>query len=275
MTDLIYNCTKCGETKLDADFPYAKERRHSWCRDCHKTAKAEYRKKYRETNPRKNRIAEDYMTADGKAICSNCNEAKPLDQYTNCKGGGWCKSCRAELERNRRRDRGMKVRELSVIESDKKLCMECKVMKLLGEFSPSVRGLGGVSTYCKPCTIAKYSDKEKAKKATAKYRKVNRERHLANHRLRMFKYRSKKTATADGTVTDDFLKRLYATKVCHYCGKSTPKKKRTADHMTPLDLGGEHSAKNLVMACFSCNSSKRNVPYDEYVAKIQAKESKE
>lgn len=42
---------------------------------------------------------------------------------------------------------------------------------------------------------------------------------------------------------------------CAYCGK---KRRLTMDHVTPLTLGGLHVAKNIVPACQSCNSRKRN-----------------
>lgn len=270
MTEQTHKCTKCGEVKVENDFPHAKGKRHSWCRACHKIAKAEYRKKYREENPRKVRIAEDYLVENGtKSVCVKCSVAYPLCHYQGGRGGGWCRACRAELERERRRKQGIKPKSFSVIEGGEKLCMSCKTMKPLVEFSPSERGLGGLAAYCKPCQNSRYNDREKGRKATARYREKHRERHLARHRVRMYEYRTRKLVSSDGTVTDEFLKELYGTKICHYCKKETPRKLRTADHMTPLNLDGTHSASNLVMACWTCNSSKRDIPYDEFVAKLK------
>ena len=70
---------------------------------------------------------------------------------------------------------------------------------------------------------------------------------------------------SDGTVTDEFLKELYETETCHYCGEYVSENLRTADHMTPLSKGGAHSASNLTMACFSCNSSKSDMEYEEFI----------
>jgi len=41
---------------------------------------------------------------------------------------------------------------------------------------------------------------------------------------------------------------------CAYCLKVTPR--LTQDHLTPLTLGGHHSAENIVPACFTCNRRK-------------------
>lgn len=263
-----YCCSKCGTEKGEGEFPHAKGKRHSWCRDCHKAANKEWRKKYREANPRKTRIAEDYLTGDGRMICSHCHVAKDLDQYRNGKPG-WCRECRAELERKRRLEKGIQPKAYSRIEGDKKLCMHCKEMKPLSDFNPAKRGLGGVAAYCKPCAKDRYYDKEVARETTAKYREVNRERHLALHRVRMHERRTKKKVTSDGTVTDAFLKTLYAQSKCHYCGNETEKDQRTADHRIPLGKGGPHSASNLVMACWTCNSSKRDLSEEEFLERMK------
>lgn len=58
---------------------------------------------------------------------------------------------------------------------------------------------------------------------------------------------------------------------CFYCErKFGPKgdKKRgfTNEHLLPRDLGGDHSLINLVGACGSCNSSRKNRHVLEWVA---------
>ena len=51
---------------------------------------------------------------------------------------------------------------------------------------------------------------------------------------------------------------------CHYCGNSNPGE-LTLDHKTPRSRGGDDSDENLITACKSCNSRKRNKTYDEYL----------
>jgi 5-methylcytosine-specific restriction endonuclease McrA len=101
-------------------------------------------------------------------------------------------------------------------------------------------------------------DNEKARAATKKYRKENAEVYKANHRLHQYKRRTKMEASSDGTLTQAFLETLYRTLFCSYCFKYTVESDRTLDHVVPLSKGGLHSASNAVMACRSCNCSKRD-----------------
>lgn len=48
---------------------------------------------------------------------------------------------------------------------------------------------------------------------------------------------------------------------CCYCGK---KKKLEQDHFIPLNSGGEYTSNNIVPACKSCNSSKRDRNFFEW-----------
>lgn len=63
-------------------------------------------------------------------------------------------------------------------------------------------------------------------------------------------------ATADGTVTDTFLKEVYATEICYWCACYIEPSKRTLEHIVELNDGGEHSASNITMACQPCNSAR-------------------
>jgi 5-methylcytosine-specific restriction endonuclease McrA len=203
--------------------------------------------------------------------CPHCHLTQPCENFQLAKSGnrsGWCRNCRSEKERQRRLAVGMKPRNASRIDGESKLCTGCHVFRPFSMFSPCERGLGGLSTLCSPCHAEKYRDTEKARAATAKYRKNNRERHLAMHRVNMFRRRSKKEALSDGTVTDSFLKDLYSKTHCSYCYMPVEYERRTADHIVPLNAGGLHSCKNLTMACFSCNSSKRDISADEFRGKL-------
>lgn len=50
---------------------------------------------------------------------------------------------------------------------------------------------------------------------------------------------------------------------CAYCGVLDGSLQQ--DHVIPLTLGGGYVATNIVPACKSCNSSKNNMPVDEWV----------
>lgn len=202
-------------------------------------------------------------------VCPKCSVRKDKSNFQLYKGNpnGWCRTCRTQKEKDRRILKGVKERRMSVLSDGLKMCMECTTMKPVTDFSPAKRGLGGISAYCKPCMAIKYRDKDKAREATAKYRKLNRERHLSAHRIRMFEYISKKKVTSDGSVTDAVLKALYATEVCFYCGLHTDRQFRTIDHKIPLSRDGAHTITNLVMACFSCNASKRDLTDSEFISR--------
>lgn len=52
-----------------------------------------------------------------------------------------------------------------------------------------------------------------------------------------------------------------ANRKCHYCGK---KSKLTIDHVIPIAGGGSHTLDNIVFACHTCNSEKRDLPANEF-----------
>ncbi len=51
---------------------------------------------------------------------------------------------------------------------------------------------------------------------------------------------------------------------CFYCGVKLDKQNRSIDHFVPLAKGGRHSIENLVAACQSCNSSKKDKYYYQW-----------
>lgn len=262
----MFLCTKCKEQK--EDFPYAKGVRHSWCRDCHREAKKAYRLRLREETPRKKRTAEDIITADGKYICCKCSVAQEPTNFQKGKVGGWCLSCRAEAERAKRAQNGAKPKLRPKVTEDAKECLKCRIILPLFSFSPSERGRLGLSSYCKECVNLKVKDREKQRQATATYRLVNREVYLAQHRLNMFKRRTGKEATSDGSVSEEFLRALYSKETCRYCKTYVEPKDRTADHIESLAVGGKHSASNLDMACRSCNSAKRTLSEQDFMERL-------
>lgn len=66
--------------------------------------------------------------------------------------------------------------------------------------------------------------------------------------------RIRKQLNGEYFISDKEIKRLYAAP-CVYCGSL---QRITVDHVIPISRGGVHSIGNLVSACLSCNSSKRD-----------------
>lgn len=106
--------------------------------------------------------------------------------------------------------------------------------------------------------------KAQYRESSLRWRRENRERYLAQHRLHQFNRKSLAKASSDGTVTTELLQELYSTETCAYCSGSIEIEQRTIDHAIPLSRGGPHSADNLVMACKSCNCSKSSKTPEEF-----------
>jgi 5-methylcytosine-specific restriction endonuclease McrA len=54
-------------------------------------------------------------------------------------------------------------------------------------------------------------------------------------------------------------KRCLAKGICHYCGKQTPPKELTMDHIVPISRGGRSTKGNVVTCCKECNNKKKHL----------------
>ncbi|MBW1694131.1 MAG: HNH endonuclease [Deltaproteobacteria bacterium] len=54
-------------------------------------------------------------------------------------------------------------------------------------------------------------------------------------------------------------KRRCAKGLCHYCGRSTPSKELTMDHIVPIARGGRSIKNNVATACKECNNAKKQL----------------
>lgn len=52
--------------------------------------------------------------------------------------------------------------------------------------------------------------------------------------------------------------------LCGYCGSDVDTSSCTVDHINPKAQGGANQVSNLVIACKSCNSSKRSLSIEDY-----------
>lgn len=76
-----------------------------------------------------------------------------------------------------------------------------------------------------------------------------------------------------GGITLEEVKQILGTKVCFYCRKE--EEKLSFDHVKALSKGGLNNKENLVMACISCNSSKRDREVVEWCKEKGFKEALE
>jgi hypothetical protein len=199
--------------------------------------------------------------------CNDCKKCEPEAIFTKSKKY-ICKSCVKIRNRKYADSKGIKEKFIPIVTEESKQCCRCKEIKILSEYSNSSRGKHGKSSYCKPCASLyqlNYLSKEERKKKTQKYRDINREWWRSLHRINQFNRRKNIKLVSDNTVTKDFVETIYNTTICYYCKEETPKKFRTLEHKLPLIKEGKHSSSNIVMACLSCNCSKRSMTEEEFI----------
>jgi 5-methylcytosine-specific restriction endonuclease McrA len=72
-------------------------------------------------------------------------------------------------------------------------------------------------------------------------------------------------------------KRRQAKGVCHYCGRKTPPKDLTMDHIVPIARGGRSTKGNVAPACKECNNRKKQLlpmEWEEYISGFNLSEGK-
>ena len=66
-------------------------------------------------------------------------------------------------------------------------------------------------------------------------------------------------------------KRRLAKGVCHYCGRPTPPKELTMDHIVPVSRGGKSTRGNVAPSCKECNTAKKQLlpmEWEQYLEQI-------
>jgi 5-methylcytosine-specific restriction endonuclease McrA len=112
--------------------------------------------------------------------------------------------------------------------------------------------------------IKKWRDEnpEKVKNAVKRWSLANPERVRINNQA--YLARKKGAAIKDFTNHDwKTLLRIFNYH-CAYCGRSQEEVKLTTDHIVPISRGGDHTVTNIVPACGSCNSKKKNKTLEEW-----------
>lgn len=110
-----------------------------------------------------------------------------------------------------------------------------------------------------------WASKNRHKKAATfkKWATKNPDKMLHKNRVRRALQRGAVTPES-ALVTREWFDSLCASQGhrCYYCWSTD--KKLSADHITPLVQGGKHVQSNLIPACKSCNSSKKNRRISEW-----------
>lgn len=115
---------------------------------------------------------------------------------------------------------------------------------------------------------------ERVIKSRRKYRLNNLEKVRENARLYQHKRNAMKKKLPSTLTNEQWedIKNIFDNK-CAYCGKE--EEKLTQDHFIPLIKGGGYTHSNIIPACLSCNSSKRDYnffswfPKQDFYSKIR------
>lgn len=177
---------------------------------------------------------------DGTRTCNRCEARKPLDQYDRVANAtlgrrSTCKACRSE---------GM--RAWYAVKAEERAA------------AARVRRAANPEVY-------RQRDRDRA----------NQPRRIEAHRFQTSKRRLRLSDTeADPGVTRANLRRQYGDS-CFYCetpmsfarvrkGDPFPPDLATIEHVHPVSRGGTHTWDNVVLACWSCNTSKRHSSLTEW-----------
>lgn len=263
--DIMYTCGKCGLCKPDGAFygygPNGKPKPP--CKEC--------RRAYRPPHE-----------AVTEKRCSKCGEIRGIEHFRpahQTKSGrqSACQSCERAW------------RPAQIVVPDQKRCPTCSETKLASGFYKDSRRSDGLYARCKDCHNRRAVPGQKAyhaanrarvrewnRKAVDKFLSVPGRKAAQIERLQAWNAANpiskavreqKRRARKAGTVNDFTREQWEALKVayghrCVYCGQHT--KRLTMDHVIPLSKGGEHTARNIVPACKSCNSKKGTKPAPDH-----------
>lgn len=95
-------------------------------------------------------------------------------------------------------------------------------------------------------------------------RKKNKNKEWRNNnpeKVQEYSERRKRSQRANRIIQNEEWCEVLIKDPCFYCGKLS----ETIDHLIPLSLGGTDSVINLTGACKSCNSSKKDKTFIEFL----------
>ena len=181
---------------------------------------------------------------NGKILRSYCKEC-----HNECRRQYYLDNTDTELERARQYKLNNKIVILDP--NILKHCNMCNTDKPQTDFSLKRRSKSGINPWCKVCDNAKSS---KWGKDNPEKRKAKKDRRDAN--------KAKVEYSKDWNVIDTHIKQHESCCVC--CSNDN----MTTDHITPVARGGGYVATNALPMCGSCNSSKKDVLFYNWVTSL-------
>jgi len=199
---------------------------------------------------------------EASKACSTCGIEKPLSEYDRDKGAldgrrSRCKSCRVlETQRDRAQHYETRIKpyQKEWASANEEHLREYKVQYYLD------------NRYRWLAQRHNIEFKRAARLRARRWREANPEKvHRAYHRnLKSGKYREygqRRRARLIAAPINDFTAEQWAEMQeyfgfrCAYCGQEAD---LTMDHVVPISKEGPHTQSNIVPACQSCNSSKKD-----------------
>lgn len=211
------------------------------------------------------------MSAPPHRVCTDCREAKPLDQFSkgNAAYGrkSYCKSCQTTRQRVYRAKNAASPRVAPV----EKRCPKCKQVLPIESFWLASSEKDGHQRYCKACKRvqnkswhvsrlaimsqgrrARYLRKWAIEREQAKaWRRRNPLAYLSH--MRTYQAR-KRGATAEAVSYAAIWERDGG--ICYLCSCPVDRTDVHFDHVIPLSKGGPHTADNIRVTHAWCNLRK-------------------
>ena len=209
----------------------------------------------------------------------------------------WCMACSRALRIAQRDQRRIeRAAQMPQYPEGMKRCSKCHEIKLYKDFPVCKKGRDGYVSECHACRKIYYDNNKESIQASrkqhrlknlGKYKLRNKQYHQEHRdkrltylaawkrnnpgywmkyyrantekfKMKMASARARRKHAPINDLTQEqweFLKRQFHY-ACAYCGKKS--RRLTKDHITPLVKGGGHTLSNIVPACGSCNSKKRD-----------------
>lgn len=179
--------------------------------------------------------------ADGKKACTACGDTKPVEEfYSSLDKSGKrypCPTCK-DCAKTRHRADYNEALKAEVAIPDTKVCAGCRTEKSTTEFHRSIKSKDRRVGRCKPC------QKEYARRFEKRQSETRR----------ILENTPDEQGVTFQSIRDEVLKSVEGLPCC-WC---LDPKAGTVDHVCPLSVRVDNSSANLVPACLSCQTSRRN-----------------
>ncbi len=232
LKDGLWLCTKCKQSKEPTAFPKCGEIPKSNCRKClgEMNKRNSALKRPTLAAQAEKRKAERMAARQSELLkCEKCGESKPRSEWpkesVSSKVLKYCCSTKVRSHADIAHDLAAQTKE----------CSSCGLRKGFSDFSPNKGSKDGRQKTCKPCRSAKVHSGE--------WNGNRRRQSIINDR-------------SDGSITTELMNKMFSIKICPCCDGWMERDDKVLDHIVPLKLGGGHTATNVMVLCWSCNSAK-------------------